>query len=201
MSTEACQPWIEPAAARTRRTMMPPSESAGPVPVEELPTLRRMDGTTTMSHYVLEKMHRQYSDKSLVLQLQSRLSQQQPREQVHFLLKVLPQAMKDEYEKEGAARGRLEGTTFYVGEIIGRAEPATRIAEDNKNSSARIVASQHEACQALCTVCLHRRHGWETQPGPVRPGLEERRCVNSFCRLWQISRGIRQWLKWHRSLS
>ena len=115
-----------------------------------------------MSHYVLEKMHRQYSDKSLVLQLQSRLSEQQPREQVHFLLKVLPQAMKDEYEKERAARGRLEGTTFYVGEIIGRAEPATRIAEDNRNSSARIVASQHEAWQALCTVCLHRRHGWET---------------------------------------
>ena len=78
--------------------------------------------------------------------------------------------MKDEYEKERAARGRLEGTAFYVGEIIGRAEPATRIAEDNKNSSARIVASQHEAWQALCTVCLHRRHGWETQHGPVRLG-------------------------------
>ena len=158
----------EPTAARPDRTTMPPDESVRPELVEGVQTLQRMDGTTTMSHYVLERMHQQYSGKRLVLQLQSRLSQQQPREQVHFLLRVLPHAVKDEYEREREARGRLEGTPFYVGEIIGRHRPDTGLAGDTSNTG--VIASQHEAWQALRTVCLQRRHGWETQHGPVRLG-------------------------------
>ena len=192
----------ESTAAQSHGTTLPSSESVRALPVEELPTLRRMEGTTTMSQYVLEKMHQQYSDKRLVLQLQSRLAQQQPREQVHFLLKVLPPAMKDEYEKE-RGRGRLEGTSFSVGEIIQCPEPATRAAGDHDRTTPVVIASQHEAWQALCTVCLQRRHGWETQSGPVWLGPRRKALREQLVTymMFLASCGIWHWLKWHRSLS
>ena len=145
-----------------------------------------------MSHYVLEKMRQQYSDKGLVLQLQSRLAQQQPREQVHFLLKALPPAMKDEYEKERADRGRLEGTSFYVGEITRCPEPAQRASGGPDWTTPVVIASQHEAWQALCAVCLQRRHGWETQSGPVRLGprrkaLREQLLHDVSGKLWDLA--------------
>ena len=57
--------------------------------VEEMPELPRKPGTTTLLHFILERML-SYHDPGLVQRLQQRLSEQDLQEQVHSLLRILP---------------------------------------------------------------------------------------------------------------
>ena len=80
--------------------------------------LQRMPGTTALSHFMLQRMMT-YHDVTSVRQVQKRLSTQEPKEQVHFLMRILPQRLREELRAEQQVRGERQGDPFYAGEVIG----------------------------------------------------------------------------------
>ena len=98
--------------------------------MEELLELPRRPGTTTLSHFLLERMMR-YHDLDLVQRLQQGLSEQDPKEQVRYLLRILPAVLREEFRAEQEQRGLREGLQFYVGEVIPSASPMPNACSDD----------------------------------------------------------------------
>ena len=122
-----------------------------------------------------------------IAKLQRCLAEQEPREQVHYLMRILPEQLRQRL------RGQREGVDFYVGEIIGTAseprQPPAAHAEKASTSVRRNVlppmgttpAERHPHWPALQEICQSRRHGWQHgQHGPTRVGprrLEKQRAM------------------------
>ena len=83
----------------------------------ELPTFPRKAGTTTLSHYMLEAMQQDF-EMDMIIRLQSRLATMGPKEQVHYMLRILPERLQRMLQAEQAMRGSRENVAFYSGELI-----------------------------------------------------------------------------------
>ena len=149
---------------------------------------------TTLSHYILQCMMVGH-DLATVQGIQTKLSTQEPREQVHFLMRILPQRLRGELRAEQQTRGEREGVSFYAGEIIGPPAPAPEQGATSKGSrtpgappdaspgaasAAATPAARHPQWQRLCDVCLSRKHGWQDhQMEPNRVGAQQSRATQT----------------------
>ena len=127
--------------------------------------LQRMPGTTTLSHFILQRMMANHGITALQ-RVQTKLSMQEPREQVHFLMGVFSPRLREELRAEQQVRGEREGDSFYAGEVIGPPVPETQTAPTGSSADAaprpnRPVstntaappAARHQQWQNLRDIC------------------------------------------------
>ena len=133
-------------------------------------------------------------DLATVQGIQTKLSTQGPREQVYFLMRILPPRLREELRAEQQRRGEREGVSVYAGEIIGPLTPAPEQGTTSKGSrtpgallidaspgaesTATTPAARHPQWQRLCDVRLSREHGWQdhqTEPNKVGPRRRAKR--------------------------
>ena len=154
--------------------------------------LPRKPETTTLSHFILERIM-SFHDLNLVQRLQQRLSEQDPKDTVHYLLRILPPALGEEFRAEQEQRGLREGLQ-YVGEVIQSASPPASREVFGPHSAPAMEerpcpmpfpklgqpllhrpplmppAEEHPMWQAMVQLCRQGRHGWEPMHGPVKLG-------------------------------
>ena len=165
-----------------------------------MPTVPRLEGTTTLSHYMLELLLPDHG-MEVVGRLQVRLSQQDPKEQVHYLMRILLPRLQMELQAEPSRRGQREKVDFYVGELIGKTldastplmlNTATAASSTTTDEPPAVKAENHPLWPALSELCKTRRHGWEpassvAKIGPRRLAKRENLLLEVGPQVWDAA--------------
>ena len=143
--------------------------------LKELPTLPRKTGITTLSHYMLEAMQQDF-EMETITRLRGRLATVGPKEQVHYMLRILPERLQRMLQAEQTLRGSSENVALYAGELIVEESEARSAQPATPSIASR--ADRHPLWQALATPVRNRKHGWElagiqTKIGPRKLAKRE----------------------------
>ena len=122
---------------------------------------------------MLEAMQQDF-EMDMIIRLQSRLATMGPKEQVHYMLRILPERLQRMLQAEQAMRGSRENVAFYTGELIEEKPDAHSALPATSSGVNR--ADRHPLWRALATLVQSRRHGWE--PESTRTTIGPRRLAN-----------------------